>query len=105
MLTLNKAIPCGLILNELVSNSLKHAFSGSPGGVIEIIFEKHQEDGFLMRIKDNGKGIPDGKIENAPTSLGLRMVHSLVDQLDGTIRISNDQGTDIRIHFPDERQT
>ncbi|HML05546.1 MAG TPA: sensor histidine kinase, partial [Methanobacterium sp.] len=91
------AIPCGLIINELVSNSLKYAF---PDGKGEIFVKLHNyEDKILLSIGDNGKGLPDGfDLENSGT-LGLRLVKTLVNQIDGTLELINDGGVEFRIIF------
>jgi PAS domain S-box-containing protein len=92
------SIPCGLIINEIVSNSLKYAFPDGKKGKIEI--DLHIEgDKNIIEISDNGIGIPEGlDIQNSDT-LGLRLVNILVDQIDGKIELDNTNGTSIKIEF------
>ncbi|AAM31611.1 hypothetical sensory transduction histidine kinase [Methanosarcina mazei Go1] len=101
---MDTAVPLGIIVNELVSNSLKHAFTGNEGE-IRIRFcreeknDKTQESLFSLTISDNGKGIPDNiELEN-PGTLGLKLVGILVDQLDGNLELGRGQGTEFRISF------
>ena len=93
------AIPCGLIINELVTNALKHAFPADCGGKIEIELTQG-EDGLTLCVRDNGVGIPEEiGLRNSET-LGLRLVRSLVMQLEGKARIQRSGGTAIHITFP-----
>lgn len=118
-LDINRAIPCGLIINELVSNSLKHAFpasakaaAGKPASVktmagkpngrkgkIDIDFYLDKDNKLLLKIKDNGIGLPDNiDIKNTKT-LGLQLVVTLVEQLNGTIEVDIKRGTTFKIKF------
>lgn len=104
-LALDTAIPCGLIINELISNSLKYAFPRGRTG--EIVVDLHPvEDGRLrLTVRDDGVGLPpDLDFRNTP-SLGLQLVNTLTDQLEGTIELSRDRGTEFRITFFDERSS
>jgi PAS domain S-box-containing protein len=97
-LNIETAIPCGLIINELVSNSLKHAFKDRSYGKIDFKMERY-DDSICFSVSDNGVGIQDNfQIENSPT-LGLNLVNSLVNQLDGEIKIKNDNGISFDINF------
>lgn len=87
-LGIDTAIPCGLIINELFSNSLKHAFHPEQNGMIEIEIFKN-EDKITMTVSDNGKGIPPNYDVQNTDSLGLQLVYTLVKQLDGTMTINN----------------
>lgn len=97
-LALDQAIPCGLILNELVSNALKYAYPKNEKGVIVIdISEKNNK--LTIGVEDFGIGLPkDYKIENSE-SLGLSLVHTLVDQLDGELILKRLGGTKFLITF------
>lgn len=90
LLGLDQAIPCGLILNELISNALKHAFPGGAKGRIRIAL-KAADDKISLAVTDNGVGLPPGFDPKKHANLGLQLVHTLIDQLDG--RISSDTGT------------
>ncbi len=99
-LSLDYAIPCGLILNELITNALKYAYDNhqNKGKVIINIKEKSKNI-IEMNVQDFGKGLPkDFDIETTET-LGLSLVHTLVDQIDGKLFIKNDGGTNILIIF------
>lgn len=97
-LVLDQAIPCGLILNELVSNSLKYAYPDGKKGEI-LIAIKEEEGNIVMQIEDFGEGLPKGfKIEESD-SLGLGLVDTLVDQIDGELILKTDKGTKYLIIF------
>ncbi|MFS8117624.1 MAG: PAS domain S-box protein [Microcoleus sp.] len=99
-LNIETAIPCGLIINELISNSLKYAFTESLAGEININFHRDTtSQQFHLGIQDNGRGFPAGfNIENTET-LGLRLVRMLTNQLDGTLVIDSKCGTCYDISF------
>ena len=97
-LSIDNAIPCGLILNELVSNSLKHAFPEGREGEIRITL-RPLEGKFELVVSDNGVGIPEDLDIRNTKSLGFRLVTSLVNQLDGEIELSRTEGTEFRITF------
>ena len=93
------AIPCGVIVNELVTNSLKHAFPGDRAGEIFVSFRK--VDGqYTMLFKDDGVGISEDVDLNRPSTLGLTIVNALTDQLGGTIGMSRNDGFEVHITFP-----
>tara|TARA_B110000046_G_C13023807_1_gene412646 strand:+ start:2547 stop:4958 length:2412 start_codon:yes stop_codon:yes gene_type:complete len=97
-LILDQAIPCGLILNELVSNSLKYAYPDGKGGDIDIEI-KEVEGKIKIRVEDFGVGLPEGfKIEESD-SLGLGLVDTLVDQIDGELVLKTENGTKYLIIF------
>ena len=98
---INKAIPCGLILNELISNALKHAFLGDGAGTITVIIRKYDNKEIEIVVCDNGLGLPDDVDIRQPRSMGLHLVSGLVkNQLDGQIEVRRDNGTEFRIIFP-----
>ncbi|MCG2828208.1 sensor histidine kinase [Methanothermobacter sp. K4] len=90
------AVPLGLILNELVSNSLRHAFDD--GGTIRVSLED-TSNGFLLRVSDNGRGLPDGFSLEEDAGLGLAIVLGLVRQLEGTLTFESREGTSFLIEF------
>jgi len=98
-LTIDKAISAGLIVNELLSNSLKHAFPGTRGGSIVICLGACDDCHALLSIKDNGIGFPDDIDYKNTESLGMQLVNDLVGQLDGTIELTSDQGTCFSVTF------
>ena len=101
---MDTAIPLGISINELVSNSLKHAFTDRDKGEIQI--KLHREEGedckntsFILTISDDGVGIPENlDIENLE-SLGMQLVISLVDQLDGEFELKRNNGTEFTLRF------
>ena len=101
-LDIDRAVPCGLIINELVSNSLKHAWKGRSGtGTISISFKKiNNGSDYCFSIGDDGIGVPEGFDIESATSMGLEIVRILTQQLDGTVKLENDNGTTFIIEFP-----
>jgi len=97
-LTLDTAIPCGLILNELASNALRHAFPEDRDGTIRIMLRKRAPQRAELAVSDNGVGMKSS-LANADT-LGLRLVRTLADQLLASILVTTDPGTTIRLDFP-----
>lgn len=101
LLDINTAIPCGLIINELVTNSIKHAFPDNREGKINIELVC-QDENFILKVQDNGVGFPeDLDLENVKT-LGLQLVDSLTNQLDGTIKLKRENGTCFKISFKEQ---
>jgi PAS domain S-box-containing protein len=103
-LPVDKAIPCGLILNELITNALKHAFPDGTGGTVRIELGRLGECDVLLSVGDNGIGIPSGFRPENSNSLGSRLVTTLVTQLDGRLEIKGPPGATFRISFPVEPQ-
>ncbi len=104
MLPIGTAVPSALILNELISNCLKHAFSNEGGGTIRAAMEHRPPSEIALIVADNGKGLP-AKIDfDRLESLGLRLVHTLTQQLEGHVEIERNNGTVIRILFPDREK-
>ena len=98
--SIDTAIPCGLIINELVSNALKHAFPEGQPGTIGIELHTTEEQQLTLLVKDNGVGFPPEVDFRRTTSLGLTLVMTLVKQLKGTIELHGEEGTEFRITFP-----
>jgi PAS domain S-box-containing protein len=99
-LNVDQAIACGLIINELISNALKHAFPNQQAGTI-IIKLRNLGDSIEMTIRDNGVGFPSDVNWRDTNSLGLSLVYDLVtEQLEGTINLENDRETVFQIKFP-----
>ena len=99
-LNVDTSIPCGLIINELVTNSLKYAFKNGRHTEKMIYIKLHRKNrNIVLVVGDNGTGLPKGvDLEHSPT-LGLRLVRSLVDQLNGTLEVHSTFGTEFRINF------
>jgi two-component sensor histidine kinase len=101
-LDLDQAIPCGLMVNELVSNSLKYAF---PAGTGELRVRMASEHGFyVLEVSDNGVGFPEEVDYLNTDSLGLQLITSLTRQLQGRVEMVNHDGTSFRIEFPQRPQ-
>ncbi len=97
-LDINRAIPCGLIINELVSNSLKYAFPESMSGTITISINIDESE-YILIISDDGIGFPDNIKFNDTETLGMQLVVTLVEQIKGKIELDNSNGTFFRINF------
>jgi PAS domain S-box-containing protein len=98
-LDLNHAIPLGMIVNELISNSLKHAFPDGAPGRIHLEFNLDSSDQLRLVIRDDGIGMPKNS-EKTSEGFGMEMVHTLAAQLDGRLVFSSDGGTTVDLIFP-----
>jgi two-component sensor histidine kinase len=99
-MTLDTAMPCALVLNELVSNCLKHAFPDNGSGQINVAVQR-EDDRCILRVADTGVGVPPTLDPTTTRSLGLRLVRSLAAQLDGEFTIRNTYpGSEARLSFP-----
>jgi two-component sensor histidine kinase len=101
---MDTAVPLGIIVNELVSNSLKHAFIGRDKGEIRIKLQKEERESeksafFTLTISDNGVDIPENIDIEELDSLGLQLVTSLVAQLDGELELKRNNGTEFTVRF------
>jgi two-component sensor histidine kinase len=97
---IDSAILCGLIINELLSNSFKHAFPGEKKGEIFIGFRKPGSNYFMLTVRDNGIGFPVGFEQFKTGRLGLQLVGSLSDQLHGKLEINYRDCTEFNLSFP-----
>ncbi len=98
ILNMDTAVPCGLIINELVTNAIKHAFNESKSGQINITL-KSDNGCFTLIVSDNGEGIPPEVDLDNPQKLGLQLVKSLTDQLEGKIEYNGSKNTEFKIQF------
>lgn len=101
-LPLDKAIPCGLIINEMVSNSFKYAFPDKTEGTIHVQLENRNGEGEYtqkLMVADDGVGLPEGVGFDTEESLGLQLINTLVGQIDGTIEVDGTNGTRFIIMF------
>ena len=98
-LEIRTAILCGLIINELISNSLKHAFPGNREGEISIEMDSYDSK-YLLIVRDNGIGFPPDLDFRNTSSLGLQLINALTVQLNGEIELFNREFTEFRITFP-----
>lgn len=98
-LGINDAVPCGMIINELVSNALKHAFPDGRKGTITIDIDTNPEGNHVMTVSDDGVGIQKQCKHETADSLGMLIVRLLTKQLEGSIAIDGSRGTIVRITF------
>jgi two-component sensor histidine kinase/CheY-like chemotaxis protein len=105
LLPVDMAIPCGLILNELATNSLKHAFVGREHGTIEIQLTSVRNESVHLRFRDDGWGLPAGLKLDAAESLGLRLIRMLSKQLRGEVKSHSGEGTTFELHFQLQKNT
>ncbi len=99
-LSIDKAIPCGLIINELVSNSLKYGFPNGAKGNISIKLVSENENHVTLTVQDSGIGLPTGFDYQNTDTLGLQLVNTLTRQLKGHIDFHSNHGTMVTITFP-----
>ena len=88
---LTTMVPLGLLMNELISNSFKHAFKGSTEGLISLSIHHASERNYDMVYTDNGTGIPQEKLNASPETLGVSLINSLVEQLNGRMAVQGDE--------------
>lgn len=93
------AIPCGLIINELITNSLKYAFPDNRKGQISVSLQPTMKGEYTLIVKDNGIGFPENIDWQNTDSLGMQVVTSLTDQLEGEIELSRTDGTEFKLKF------
>lgn len=106
---MDTAVPLGMIVNELVSNSFKHAFIGRDKGEIRIELyreesaefesENRKSTNFILTVSDNGVGIPDNLDIEDLGSLGMQLVVSLIDQMNGELELKRNNGTEFTMKF------
>lgn len=98
-LQIEQALPCGLIINELITNAMKHAFPADRPGCIMLIIEVQADGSISMVISDDGVGLPPDFDIQTINSLGLKLVHMLTNQLGGELIIRQHNGTKFQITF------
>ncbi len=98
-LNIDTAIPCGLLINELVSNALKHAFPNKAKGTIYITLHGDEDKYYTLTIRDNGIGLPPHWEGKSGNSLGLKLVDVLAQQLEGTLQLNSGSGTEFSLRF------
>jgi two-component sensor histidine kinase len=109
LFNIDEAIPCGLIINELITNSFKHAFLKKKEGKIQVVFKQRKAKGnlisYTLEISDNGSGLSEAiNVLDTPT-LGLQLVALLTEQLEGKLIISREKGTSFLITFAVPRES
>jgi two-component sensor histidine kinase len=105
VLAVDQAIPCGLILNELIANALEHGFPGGRGGTIRVVIARRDVQQVGVAVMDDGVGVPpEVSIEEART-LGFQLVRTLARQLKAEVTLDLAQGTCVRLQFGTEGRT
>ena len=99
-LEVSKAVPCGLIINELVTNTLKYAFPPGERGRVLVRARRLDQDQAQLVVKDNGMGFPEDLDYKRAKSLGLRLIGLMVEQLHGQWEVSNQEGAQVTIQWP-----
>jgi two-component sensor histidine kinase/HAMP domain-containing protein len=99
MISLDKAIPCGLILNESITNTLKHAFESGHSGQINITLKGCGDNSCSLRVADNGKGLPAGFDWTRANTLGMQLIDGLANQMGAKLNVTSDYGTAIELTF------
>ena len=98
-LPLDITIPCGLILNELLTNCYKYAFESKDSGEIRVSLQRAEDNKLILMVSDNGVGLPEKNGDAEPTTLGMSLIESLTGQIDGTCEFSSNQGAQCKIIF------
>jgi two-component sensor histidine kinase len=101
---INQAIPLGLILNELITNALKHAFPKKSNGKITIAIKHFNDRSYEVFVRDNGVGLSEAIHFEKTNTLGLKLIKILTEQLDGHIKIRRIGGTKVTINLPYEKK-
>jgi two-component sensor histidine kinase len=101
-LDVSQAVPLGLILNETVTNAIKHAFAGQQENVISVCLKSHSEKELKLIVTDNGTGLPDTLLTDKTNSFGITLMRGLVADLGGSIEITNAKGTTLTVTFQKE---
>jgi two-component sensor histidine kinase len=98
-LGIDLAIPCGMLVNELLSNALKHAFVGRSSGLVTVRLRRLIDGLLELMVEDSGVGIPEGDALRDVSSVGMTLVNALVTQIDGKMTIERNNGTKFTITF------
>jgi two-component sensor histidine kinase len=99
---LDIAVPCGMIINELVSNAIKYAFTDNREGKINVKIAEKENKGWELIIHDNGVGFSKNFDKDKTETLGLKLVDSLVEQINGSIEFKNNKGVKAIIIFKEK---
>ncbi len=101
-LNIENAVPCGLLINELITNSIKHAFPDGRDGTITVsLLKGTMEKEVIVSVTDNGIGIPESVSLDNINSLGMQLISSMNQQLSGTMELNTENGTRYVIRFPE----
>jgi two-component sensor histidine kinase len=103
--SIETALPIGLITNELITNAFKYAYPGGESGIIEVSLSKNEQNELVLSIADQGIGLPPDFNFEEPATLGMFITRILVKQISGRIEIQNNGGTCFHIFFKDHEET
>lgn len=99
-LNINQAIPCSLILNEVITNIIKHAFKELEKGEISLQLHQDEKDMVAIKVQDNGRGLPEGFDQNELSTLGMQLIKTLSAQLSAEYRYESlEKGTEFTLRF------
>jgi two-component sensor histidine kinase len=96
---INRAIPTGLLVHEILSNAFCHAFPGGRHGTVRIVFRVEPSGTYLLSIADDGVGIPGDNDISSRETLGFRLISMLAEQLEASLEVENSQGSTFTIRF------
>ena len=99
LLDIDTIVPIGLITNELISNTLKHAFTDQDGGSVSVSL-KEVANNYILKVSDDGKGLPFDKLPQRSQSLGIQLIKSFADKLGGTVSVASPSGAEFIITIP-----
>lgn len=103
-LNLNQAVPCALLLNELLTNAFKHAFAGEEGGNISVTIVE-QNESITVKVSDDGVGLPEKIINTDQSSIGMNLIHTLAEQIGADLELSSKGGTTVSFNFEKRSKT
>jgi PAS domain S-box-containing protein len=103
-LHVDKAVPCGLILNELITNALKHGFPNDRHGIVRVELSVVGPNRLCLVVKDNGVGLPFGLLPLEAKSVGMQLVRALAKQLRSSLQLEQDEWTSFKLEFSSEVQ-
>jgi two-component sensor histidine kinase len=98
-LDVSQSVPIGLILHEAITNAIKHAFPRQPDAVIGITMSQQENSLICLTVSDNGRGLPESFDPEANASMGLQLIRTLSDQLDGSLELENRNGFTLTLRF------
>jgi len=104
-LDVSQSMPVGLILNEAITNAIKHAFSRQLDAVISISMSQQEDPLICLTVSDNGRGLPDSFDLEADASMGLQLIKVLSDQLDGSLQLESRNGFTLTLKFARQRES
>jgi two-component sensor histidine kinase len=103
-LELDDALPCGLVISEIISNSLRHGFPENRAGEVRVILRRESPASVLLALSDNGVGLPENLDWSTTRSLGLRLVRALAEQLRARLDVRSQGGTEVKLLFTAKRK-